>query len=146
MSNQAEIMKNELSDNGIDSAQINNQCLRDAQPRLGLLVNVIDQNLGGLLTIRKVIAKKRLKKTRFEHLWHLYKPESLIATSKHPHQVYRLIHLSGGRSLMVTQELSDVNLDTLKENRVRKSEVTPFKIDSKGQPLPTAENVTKTSA
>lgn len=100
-------------------------CLRNARDHLQLLVKVLHEYLGDLLTLRRDISGRSLKKIGFEHLWHLYKAGDLVVSSKQPFQAYRVIHVGGGRSLMTMQTLSD----DAQQDRFRKSGVSPFAID-----------------
>lgn len=104
-------------------------CLRDAKHHLQLLLTVLDENLGDLLILRKAISEKSLKKIEFEHLWHLFQPGILVVTAKSPRQAYRVLHVSGGRSLMTTQPLLDRGSPVDQQDTSRKSKRSPFRLD-----------------
>lgn len=104
-------------------------CLRDAKDHLQLLLTILDDHLGDLLILRKGIEEKSLKKIKFEHLWHLFQPGILVVTAKCPRQAYRVLHVSGGRSLMTTQPLVDGSGLADQQDMSRKSKWSPFKLD-----------------
>lgn len=81
-------------------------CLRDARDHLQVFLSAIDWHLGSLLKLRKAIRDRAIAKIRFEHLWHLFQPGDLVVTSRQPCQAYRVIHISGGRPLLVTADIA----------------------------------------
>ena len=99
-------------------------CLQDARNHLRLLVQFIDEDLSELITMRKNIANGNLEKIAFEYLWHLYRPGDVVISSQSDSQVYRVLHVSGGRPLM--------NMDTKEStnsNTQTQSKCSPFVID-----------------
>ncbi len=110
-------------------------CLKDARDHLQLLVNTIDSHLGSLLTLHNAIRDRVVSKIRFEHLRNLFQLGDLVVTSKQPHQAYRVIHVSGGRPLLMTTEFGELRRgdkdddDELRPTFRRQSQVSPFNID-----------------
>ena len=105
-------------------------CLKDARDHLRLLVNTIDSRLGSLLTLHNAIRDRAIPKISFEHLWYLFRPGDVVVTSRKPHQAYRVIHVSGGRPLLTTMDIT--RSDRGAEARPalgRHSQVSPFNID-----------------
>lgn len=105
-------------------------CLRDARDHLQQFVNMIDLHLGSLLTLREAMRDRVASKVRFEHLWHLFRPGDLVVTARQPHQAYRIIHVSGGRPLLTTADITR-NDDVAEARPIfnRQSQVSPFSID-----------------
>ena len=105
-------------------------CLRDARDHLKLVIDVIDGDLAGLMTLRQAISDRSLRKIRFKDLWNLFQPGDLVVTSKRPHQAFRVIFVSGGRPLMTSAILVNEN-DTRADFQDvdRRSKVSPFRID-----------------
>lgn len=105
-------------------------CLKDARDHMQLLVNMIDSHLGSLLTLHEAVRDRAISKIRFEHLWHLFQPGDLVVTSKQPHQAYRVIHVSGGRPLLMTTDIASGDQDAkAKPPFRRQAQVSPFNID-----------------
>ena len=103
-------------------------CLKDARDHLQLLVNTIDSHLSSLLILHKAIRNREISKIKFEYLWHLFQPGDVVVTSRQPCQAYRVVHVSGGRPLLVDV----VGLKTTDESRPilrRQSQISPFTID-----------------
>lgn len=105
-------------------------CLKDARDHLQLLVNTIDSRLGSLLTLHNAIRDRAISKISFEHLWYLFQPGDVVVTSRKPHQAYRVIHVSGGRPLLTTVDITRNDKGAGARPALgRHSQVSPFNID-----------------
>lgn len=105
-------------------------CLKDARDHLQLLVNTIDSRLGSLLTLHDAIRDRAISKISFEHLWYLFQPGDVVVTSRKPHQAYRVIHVSGGRPLLTTVDITRNDKGAGARPALgRHSQVSPFNID-----------------
>ena len=104
-------------------------CLKDARDHLQLLVDTIDSHLGSLLTLHKAIRGRVTPKISFENLWHLFQPGDIVVTSRQPRQAYRVIHVSGGRPLLITEIKGDGKDTEATPTLLRQSQASPFSID-----------------
>ena len=105
-------------------------CLKAARDHLQLLVNIIDSRLGSLLTLHNAIRDRAISKISFEHLWYLFQPGDVVVTSRKPHQAYRVIHVSGGRPLLTTVDITRSDEGAEARPAIgRHSQVSPFNID-----------------
>ena len=105
-------------------------CLKDARDHLQLLVNTFDSHFSPLLILHKAIRGREISKIKFEYLWHLFQPGDVVVTSRKPCQAYRVVHVSGGRPLLTTTDVS--GRDNAAESKLtlrRQSKVSPFSID-----------------
>ena len=103
-------------------------CLKDARDHLQLLVKTIDSYLNSLLILHKAIRGREISKIKFEYLWHLFQPGDVVVTFRQPCQAYRVVHVSGGRPLMIDvfdRKPTDESEPTLR----RQSQISPFSID-----------------
>ena len=103
-------------------------CLKDARDHLQLLVNTIDSHLSSLLILHKAIRDREISKIKFEYLWHVFQPGDVVVTFRQPRQAYRVVHVSGGRPLMIDvfdRKPTDESEPTLR----RQSQISPFSID-----------------
>lgn len=75
-------------------------CLKDAKDHIRLLVQLMDEYLSDLITIRRNIVSGKLKKIAFKDLWLLYQTGDLVVSSRSDRQAYRVVQVSGGRPLM----------------------------------------------
>ena len=105
-------------------------CLRNARDHLKLVIDVIDGDLAGLMTLRRAVSDGSLRKIRFKDLWNLFKPGDLVITSKRPHQAFRVIFVTGGRPLMTTNTIFNTDKSRADyQDQDQGSKVSPFKID-----------------
>lgn len=105
-------------------------CLKDARDQMQLLVNTMDSHLGSLLMLHKAIRERVISKISFEHLWHLFQSGDVVVTSRQPCQAFRVIHVSGGRPLLInTDILRDEEYAEARQTLRRQSQMSPFKID-----------------
>ena len=105
-------------------------CLKDARDHLQLLVNTFDSHFSPLLILHKAIRDREISKIKFEYLWHLFQPGDVVVTSRKPCQAYRVVHVSGGRPLLTTTDVSGRdNTAESKPTLRRQSKVSPFSID-----------------
>ena len=105
-------------------------CLKDARDHLQLLVNTIDSHLEPLLKMHNAIRNQAISKISFKHLWYLFQPGDVVVTSRKPHQAYRVIHVSGGRPLLTTVDITRSDKGAEARPAIgRHSQVSPFNID-----------------
>ena len=115
--------------------------------QLRCLVSFMDTDMQDILDVKRQIANQTLKEIAFEHLWLLYRPGDRVYSAKSPeeistYQAYRVLHVTGGRSILDTANKSNFNdydrewdFESETEERARDtirssgSHVTPFIID-----------------
>ena len=116
--------------------------------QLRCLVSFMDTDMQHILDTKRQVADWTLKEVAFEHIWLLYRPGDLVYSAKSPedistYQAYRVLHVTGGRSILDTANKSNFNAvwdrvwddESETEERVRDtvlssgSNVTPFIID-----------------
>ena len=104
-------------------------CLRDAKHHLQLLIQTMVLHLGSLTTLHKAIRDRAVSKIKFEDLWHLFQPGDLVVTSRQPYQAYRVLHVSGGRTLLTTTDIARSDTDPEAKSTSYRSQVSPFTVD-----------------
>ena len=78
-----------------------------ALSHLALLIELFDTGLKGLFELRQHIADGTLQTIAFADLWHLYSMNDEICSKYQSGQVYRVLHITGGRQYLDYQEKSD---------------------------------------
>lgn len=106
-------------------------CIKDAREHLKLVVDELDNHLSGLLTLRHAIEERSIRTIRFPWLWHLYYPGDVVVSSMLPYQAYRVLHVSGGRSLLTKSMKRQDRLYGAPDDGDYDgaSRVSPFKLD-----------------
>ena len=74
---------------------------------LALLIELFDTGLKGLFELRQAIADGTLEMIAFADLWHLYSMNDEVCSKYQSDQVYRVLHITGGRQYLDYQEKSD---------------------------------------
>ncbi|KAL3471639.1 hypothetical protein BJX99DRAFT_263039 [Aspergillus californicus] len=64
---------------------------------LRALIYLLDHDLAGLVHTYRNVCKGTVDKIDFAHLWYLFWPGQEILTKQPTNQVYRVLHMSGGR-------------------------------------------------
>ena len=109
--------------------------LRDV---LHCLTTFMDHDLRDVFSVRNELLKGTLKAIPFEYLWFLFKPGDTIVSKVSPKQMYRVVHVTGGRPVLDTRETKE-NVHSMR--RARKvledgglpfvaSKISPFTIDA----------------
>ena len=110
-------------------------CLKDARDHLQALCGVINVYLSELMAEQSAIAECRQRKIKFDNLWLLFKPGSLIIKPQLPYRAYRVLRVRGGRPLLTTAaedpEYASSGVNTFLDT-ARKSGISPFVIKCMG--------------
>ena len=69
---------------------------------IDLLIELFDTGLKGLFELRQQIANGTLETIAFADLWHLYSMNEELCSKYLSKQIYRILHITGGRQLLDT--------------------------------------------
>ena len=116
--------------------------------QLRCLVDFMNSDMQDIFDIKRQVANRTLEEVAFEFLWLLYAPGDLVYTNETPegpstYQAYRVLHVTGGRSVLNTHNAGRFNPITDREwdyeseteekardsIRSSSSSITPFIID-----------------
>ena len=109
--------------------------LRD---ELHCLTTFMDHDLRDVFSVRNELLEGTLKTIPFEYLWFLFTPGDTIVSKVSPKQMYRVVHVTGGRPVLDIRETRE-NAHSIR--RARKaledgglpsitSKISPFTIDA----------------